>query len=616
MKTIQQIFILIFCFAAGIYNAQSITTIGLGHSFPFATDIAQDSNGNIYVCDSTDDLIMKIDPNNKTTVISAGNGKPSAITVDGLDKIYVAYSGSSTNGGKVYRMNNDGSNFVLFASPNTAITNLKFFGSYIWFTTPAVTNKLGHIYLNDGSVGYTNPIGDNTNATDFTFDSAGNLYYTFGSTSTNIMKINSTFTSYSYLDAGTTANCIDYCSSIGLVISGQSSIVLMNTSGNVVANYSLPVVNVGSAFLPVAIAAKSFHTAHLVIFSGNGYLPYDFIYPDNTYALRGSRFTSPAGIAFDPASNNIFVTDIDVNTGYKTIKKINSSSFDISNIYNTTNVLAGGLSLTPNNSLYVADRTNNSVRNISLDGISYSEVITGLNAPYFARKSGLKDYYSLGDSPFLVSRYFGFPNGWVYNNIGSGLINARGFDIDTDGNFYVADYTDNNIKKITPNNVTVGIGSGFLQPSSVVFKDNYLYIADTGNNAIKRMNIDGSNIITIGSGFNKPEGICLNADGSKLFVADTGNNVVKIINFSTLETAEIKTNPKLQIFPNPASDFVNIKSTKKIKSAEIFDMNGRQVLKIEKVSNKIPLENLPKGIYLLIVQMENKETGTAKIIKK
>lgn len=616
MKTIQLFLIFVFCFIVTTGNAQTITTIGLGHTFTYATDIAQDSNGNIYICDSTDDLIMKIDPNNKSTVISASNGKPSAITVDGLNKVYVAYSSPGTNGGKIYRMNNDGSNPILFSSPNTAITNLKFFGSYLWFTTPAYTNKLGHIYLNDGSVSYTNGIGDNTNATDFTFDSDGNSYFTFGSASTQVMKINSTFTAYSYLNAGTTASCIDYCANIGLVISGQSNIVLMNTAGTIVTNYSLPVANAGSAFLPVAIAAKDFQTAHFVVFSGNGYLPYDFKYPDNTFTLRGSKFNSPAGIVFDPAGNNIFVTDIDVNTGYQTIKKINGSSYDISNIYNTTNVLAGALSLTPNSTLYVADRTNNSIRSVSLDGTSYSEVITGLNAPYLARNNGQKDIYSQSNVPYLVSRYFNFISGWVYTNIGSGLISARSFDMDTNGNYYVADYIDNNIKKIASNNTTPGIGTGFLQPSSVILKDNYLYIADTGNNAIKRMNTDGSNIITIGSGFNKPEGICLNADGSKIFVADTGNNLVKIITLSTLGTAEIKEQPKLEIYPNPTSDFINIKYEGKIKSAEIFDMAERQVLKVEKKPGKISLESLSNGIYLIKIQLENGETRTGKIIKK
>ncbi|MGC4130393.1 MAG: T9SS type A sorting domain-containing protein [Bergeyella sp.] len=614
MKTLQQIFLLLFCFIAGTGNAQNITTIGLGHRFTYAADIAQDSNGNIYICDSTDDLIMKIDSNNKTTVISAGNGKPTAIALDDLNRLYVAYASPGTNGGKVFKMNNDGSNPVLFSSPNTAITNLKFLGVYLWFTTPAVNDKLGRIYINDGSVGYTNPMGDNTNATDFTFDSAGNVYFTFGSTSNQIMKINSTFTAYSYINVGTTASCIDFCSSIGLVISGQSKIVLMNTSGTIITSYSLPVADVGSAFLPVAVAAKDFQTAHFSVFTGNGYLPYDFKYPDNTFTMRGSQFTSPAGIAFDPASNSIFITDIDVNTGYKTIKKIKNSTYEISNIYNTTNEL-GALSLTPDNKLYVADRTNNSIRSVSLDGIYYSEVITGLNAPYLARSSGTSDIYSQSNTPNLVKKYFMFPSGWTYINIGSGLLSPRGFDMDTSGNYYVANYLDNTIKKITPDNTTAGIGTGFHLPSSIVLKDNYLYIADTGNNAIKRMNTDGSNIITIGSGFNQPEGICLNADGSKLFVADTGNNLLKVIDLSNLlGTSDAKEQPKIQIYPNPATDFINIKSAEKIKSAEIFDMSGKTVAKFSNTQN-LEVRALEKGVYVIKISTE-KGINQQKFIKK
>ncbi|KMQ71098.1 T9SS type A sorting domain-containing protein [Chryseobacterium koreense] len=606
-------------------SAQNITTVGLGYPFTYATDIAQDTSGNLYICDSTDDLIMKIDSHNKTTVISAGNGKPGAIALDSNNNLYVAYDSPGTNGGKVFKMNTDGSNPVLFSSPNVAITKMKFIGINLWYVSPALQNKLGRIDIANGSLGAANLPTNVSGAEDFTFDNQGNSYYVFAN-NPKILKINNIFTSYSESNTtGTNITCIDYCPNLNaLVVGGMSDIVLMDTSGTMITHYTLPVYPAGQLFLPQAISAKDYQNAHFVFFDTDGrYRTYDFRYPDNIYIKRGSNFNTPIGIVFDPSASfeTYFVNDADVKTSYNALKKVvtNFSGINISNIYYTSNVLAGGISMTPNHGIYVSDRTTNIVKEISNSGSNVSDAITGISSIYYAVNNGQKDYYSQTNNSVILSRYFYLPTfSWIYEYWGSGIVNARGFDFDSAGNIYVADYGGNAIRKIAPNNTTTTIGPQINNPSSVAVDKihNVIYIAETGSNAIRRMDLDGNNFINIGSNFLNPEGVSLNNDGTKLFVTDTGNNVIKIVDLSSyLSTSETTAEQVIKIYPNPASDFIYFSALKKIKSAEIYDLSGRQLYKSNSVGDKISVENLKKGIYLIKITLENGKSQTSKFIR-
>jgi hypothetical protein len=58
------------------------------------------------------------------------------------------------------------------------------------------------------------------------------------------------------------------------------------------------------------------------------------------------------------------------------------------------------------------------------------------------------------------------------------------------------------------------LGSGFKSPKAITVQlDGKILIADTDNNAIKRMDADGSNIEILGNGFYLPTGLFLQNDG-------------------------------------------------------------------------------------------------------
>jgi len=159
-----------------------------------------------------------------------------------------------------------------------------------------------------------------------------------------------------------------------------------------------------------------------------------------------------------------------------------------------------------------------------------------------------------------------------------------GICCDKSGNIYVADYGNNQIRKITPDgyvDVVAGNGDGtaghvnaaldpfqsmFSSPTGIaVDNSGILYVSDTGNHAIRRIGcgnrINASNaggiVMTIAGGaqgnddncratsvgganaiFNTPTGIAVDANGN-IFVLDSQNRKIKKIGFSQKGMASV-----------------------------------------------------------------------------
>lgn len=107
------------------------------------------------------------------------------------------------------------------------------------------------------------------------------------------------------------------------------------------------------------------------------------------------------------------------------------------------------------------------------------------------------------------------------------------------------------------------------------------------------------------------------------FIGQTGTYLLDIDVSRTPSSGidDVSISENLSVFPNPASDFVNIKveNTTNIQGIEIIDIVGKQVDKIDnpKFDNNyftVPITKLQPGTYTMLIQTEN-EIWQHKFIK-
>ena len=67
------------------------------------------------------------------------------------------------------------------------------------------------------------------------------------------------------------------------------------------------------------------------------------------------------------------------------------------------------------------------------------------------------------------------------------------------------------------------------------------------------------------------------------------------------------------MYPNPTNDIVKVESDGKIIQIKLYDMQGK-LLTVVKNTNEISLKNYDTGVYKLIVENENHNFVTQRIV--
>ncbi|BDU71767.1 hypothetical protein [Mesoterricola silvestris] len=163
-----------------------------------------------------------------------------------------------------------------------------------------------------------------------------------------------------------------------------------------------------------------------------------------------------------------------------------------------------------------------------------------------------------------LNAYSGIPSG--QGNTDGSYPDARfwepnGMVFDGSGNIYVSDYDNNTIRMITSGGVVstpygtagkhgnddlVGTAATFFGPSGLAFDGTFLYVADTWNQTIRKINTTNGQVSTLAgtpgvpgndathfhfSQANVPVGLAL--DGTTLYVADHLNNAIRVVDKNT-----------------------------------------------------------------------------------
>lgn len=85
-----------------------------------------------------------------------------------------------------------------------------------------------------------------------------------------------------------------------------------------------------------------------------------------------------------------------------------------------------------------------------------------------------------------------------------------------------------------------------------------------------------------------------------------------------LETPVIVDNPTIKIFPNPATDYIELSDTDKVSQIVIYNLTGREMKRFDAFSGeKYYVGDLPKGLYLVqLTDSKNQTIITQRVSKR
>jgi sugar lactone lactonase YvrE len=183
---------------------------------------------------------------------------------------------------------------------------------------------------------------------------------------------------------------------------------------------------------------------------------------------------------------------------------------------------SGSVAVDSNGNIYIADWRNQRIRKISTNGIITT--VAGNGQRGFSGDQGPAIDASLD----LINIGNGFSNNIDPNTGQPFPAAAGGIAVDAAGNLYIADTNNHRVRKVDLNGMITtvaggGVGGSLSYPSGLALdRDGTIYIADpgdrAGNQPLLKVNPDGT-ISTVACCFWRPMGVALSGTGN-IYVAD------------------------------------------------------------------------------------------------
>ena len=489
------------------FNDGGLATNGLLH---LPGGVAVDSKNNVYIADTGDNLIRIVTTDGLINSVAGDSygayfgdagpattaelHNPEDVAVDSSGNIYIADTGNSA----IRKVTADG-NINTVAGNCTAATGC--------------------------SSGSTGDGGSATAATltapfSVALDSSGNMYIVENGDS-KIRKVDTSGNINSIVGTGTPG----FGGDNGAAISGQ-----LNFPTGIALDSG------GALYIADALnrRIRKVSSNNINTIAGNGVLSYS----GDGGPATAAQLNTPLGVALD-SSGNLYIAD----TANNVVRKVAASGTITTFAGNGTAGFGGdggapasaqlngpqALAVDPNGNVYVSDTLNARVRRISGGVIN---TVAGNGTPGYG-----------GDGAGAAAAQLNIPEGLA---------------VDALGNLYIADFGNNRIRKVTSSGtITTVAGNGSIgysgdggsatsaqltTPSGVaVDTSGNLYIADTGNNAVRV--VTGGVINTVAgnglAGFSgdggpatlaqvgNPVGVAVDGAGS-IYVSDGSSRVRKV----------------------------------------------------------------------------------------
>ncbi len=519
--------------------------------------VAVDASGNIYIGDTANSRVRKVDASTGIITTVAGNGSigcsgdaGTATEATLADPYGIAVDAS----GKIYIVDIDCMSVrMVDASGN-------------------ITTVAGN-----GSIGYSGDGGQATNAEltgpqDVALGPAGSFYIA-DTNNLRIRMVDASGVISTVAGNGYTSLGGDGFSATKASLSGPGG-VAMDTSGNVyIADSNNNVIRKVDA-----------STGIIATVAGNGKDDYS---GDGGSATAAALY-SPYGVVVD-ANGDIYIADTNNNV----IRKVSAATGVITTVAGTgTADYTGdgglatdatlnypfGVAVDGNGNLYIADIGNSAIRKVAAS----TGIITTMAG------NGTPGY--TGDGGLATDATLYFPTGVA---------------VDSNGNLYIADGGNSVIRKVTASTgiITTVAGNGtpgytgdgglatsatLAFPSGVMVDASVnIYIADTYNNAIRKVAASTGIITTVaGNGelgyggdggpaidamLASPEGVAADGDGS-LYIADSSNNVIRKVNAVPATLQSISVSPANPSLPN--GETVQFHATATYSDSSTQDITG------------------------------------------
>jgi len=493
--------------------------------------VAQDSAGDLYISDNLSNRIYKVNSSNNLSVLagnstnnlsgdggpanSASLGNPEGIALDAAGNVYIADTGNSN-----VRVVNTQTSKITIAGVTIQPGNI---ATVAGRGTPCI------------SISPPPSCGDSGPATKAQLnspggvfvDAAGNIY--IADTGNNVVRMVNTSGTISLVAGSYTLCGAAPCGDAGPANLAQLSApysVSLDHSGNIyiadTSDFVIRVVNTQSS--AIIIAGVTIQPGNIAAVAGN-YTACAAATCGDGGAANGTNnsslgFTFPVAVSLD-ASNNIYIVDGGTQTAN-------------GNVIRVVNTQATAITF--------AEGTQN----------------TTINPGNIDRIAGS---YQKG--------YSGDGTGGVFAT----LNNPTGVFVDNDRNVLIADQGNDVIRKLdaTSGNISTIVGIGFnrayfgdggpastaelFNPSGVDSDNNgNLFIADTGNNVIRRVDGGTGKISTVaGNGIfclQSPDPVC--GDGAAAVAAQLGNPTAIALDASTNLFIADKTDNVIRVVNNQA----------------------------------------------------------------